>query len=44
MVMVAGFDSDTLYWLDPETLKIERQAEVGKGPFVIFTREKVEEW
>ncbi|MBS4209299.1 hypothetical protein [Bacillus sp. FJAT-50079] len=43
-VIVAGFDSDTLYWLNPETLKIERQAEVGKGPFVIFTREKVEEW
>lgn len=40
-LLVAGFDSDTLYWVDPETLEIQMSIPVGKGPFVIFTREKV---
>ncbi|GIN20843.1 MAG TPA: hypothetical protein DEO65_15005 [Bacillus bacterium] len=40
-LIVAGFDSEKLYWINPETLDIERTADVGKGPFVIFTREKV---
>ncbi|MBD8007066.1 YncE family protein [Bacillus norwichensis] len=40
-LVVTGFDSEKLYWVDPETLDIERAVDVGKGPFVIFTREKV---
>lgn len=41
-LIVAGFDSDEVYWVDPETLVVEGKTKVGKGPFVIFTREKVE--
>lgn len=40
-LVVAGFDSERLYWINPETLDIEKAVDVGKGPFVIFTREKV---
>lgn len=41
-MIVAGFDSNEVYWIDPETLEIEGKTKVGKGPFGIFTREKVE--
>ncbi|MFS0645305.1 YncE family protein [Siminovitchia sp. 179-K 8D1 HS] len=41
-LVIAGFDSDEVYWVDPETLEIEGKTKVGKGPFIIFTREKVE--
>lgn len=40
-LVIAGFDSEKLYWVNPETLEIEKAVEVGKGPFVVFTREKV---
>lgn len=40
-LVVAGFDSEKMYWINPDTLDIEETADVGKGPFVIFTREKV---
>lgn len=40
-IVVAGFDSEELYWLHPESLAVEHLVKVGKGPFVIFTREKV---
>ncbi|MBS4220394.1 hypothetical protein KHA96_19005 [Bacillus sp. FJAT-49711] len=40
-IMVAGFDSEELYWINPDSLKIERTTKVGKGPFVIIVREKV---
>ncbi|MBS4198257.1 WD40 repeat domain-containing protein [Bacillus sp. FJAT-49732] len=40
-LIVAGFDSEELYWIDPDSLKIEMTTKVGKGPFVIFVREKV---
>ncbi|VEF48977.1 putative lipoprotein [Bacillus freudenreichii] len=40
-LLVAGFDSEKLYWVNPLTLDIEKAVDVGKGPFVVFTREKV---
>lgn len=38
-LIVAGYDSNELYIIDPESLSIEKTLEVGNGPFQIVTRE-----
>ncbi|MDQ0214770.1 outer membrane protein assembly factor BamB [Oikeobacillus pervagus] len=38
-MVVAGYDSDDLYFLQPDTLKVWKRIKVGKGPFVILVRE-----
>ncbi|CAM3743118.1 YncE family protein [Mesobacillus zeae] len=35
ILAVAGYDSDDIYLVDPENLKIEARIKVGKGPFQI---------
>lgn len=39
-LIVAGYDSNDLYIVDPVNLKIEKTFSVGKGPFQIVTRER----
>lgn len=39
-LIIAGYDSNDLYIVNPETLKIEKTVSVGKGPFQIVTRER----
>lgn len=39
-LIIAGYDSNDLYIVDPELLKIEQTVSVGKGPFQIVTRER----
>lgn len=38
-IVVAGFDSNHLYLVNPHNLTIEKQIKVGKGPFTILKRE-----
>ncbi|MDQ0174741.1 YncE family protein [Bacillus chungangensis] len=38
-LIVAGYDSDEVYWIHPQTLEIEKKVKVGTGPFVIIKRE-----
>ena len=38
-LIIAGYDSNDLYIVDPDSLKIEKTVSVGKGPFQIVTRE-----
>lgn len=40
MLIIAGYDSNDLYIVNPENLKIEKTVSVGKGPFQIVTRER----
>lgn len=39
-LIVAGYDSNEVYIIDPESLSIEKTLEVGNGPFQIVTRER----
>lgn len=39
-LIVAGYDSNEVYIIDPESLSIEETLKVGNGPFQIITREK----
>jgi YVTN family beta-propeller protein len=39
-LIVAGYDSNEVYIIDPEGLTIEKTLEVGNGPFQIVTRER----
>lgn len=39
-LIVAGYDSNEIYIIDPESLSIEKTMKVGKGPFQIVTRER----
>ncbi|WP_226676867.1 YncE family protein [Mesobacillus jeotgali] len=39
-LIVAGYDSNEVYIIDPESLTIEKTLEVGNGPFQIVTRER----
>ncbi|WLR56753.1 WD40 repeat domain-containing protein [Mesobacillus subterraneus] len=39
-LIVAGYDSNELYIIDPESLTIEKTLQVGNGPFQIVTRER----
>ena len=39
-LIIAGYDSNDLYIIDPDTLKIENKVKVGKGPFQIVPRER----
>lgn len=39
-LIIAGYDSNDLYIVEPEQLKIEKTISVGKGPFQIVTRER----
>ncbi|RSD26237.1 DUF4221 family protein [Mesobacillus subterraneus] len=38
-IIVAGYDSNDLIIIDPQSLEIEKKLQVGKGPFQIVTRE-----
>lgn len=38
-VIAAGYDSDALYFLDPDTLKLIKKVKTGKGPFMMFVKE-----
>ncbi|WP_100403353.1 YncE family protein [Bacillus sp. FJAT-42315] len=38
-IIVAGYDSDELYFLEKESLKLVKKVKTGKGPFVIFVKE-----
>jgi WD40 repeat protein len=37
-LIIAGYDSNDLYFVDPQKLTIQRKVSVGKGPFQIVTR------
>ncbi|MEH7884896.1 WD40 repeat domain-containing protein [Bacillus sp. JJ1609] len=39
-LFIAGYDSNDLYIVNPDNLKIEKTVSVGKGPFQIVTRER----
>ncbi|MBT2662481.1 WD40 repeat domain-containing protein [Bacillus sp. ISL-45] len=39
-LIVAGYDSNEVYIIDPDSLSIEKTLEVGNGPFQIVTRER----
>lgn len=39
-LIVAGYDSNEVYIIDPESLSIEKTLQVGSGPFQIVTRER----
>lgn len=39
-LIVAGYDSNEVYIIDPESLSIEKTLKVGNGPFQIVTRER----
>lgn len=39
MILVAGYDSSELQFIDSETLKLKGSIEVGEGPFQILLRE-----
>ncbi|KIY21370.1 MULTISPECIES: hypothetical protein [Mesobacillus] len=39
-LIVAGYDSNEVYIINPESLKIEKTLKVGDGPFQIVTRER----
>jgi WD40 repeat protein len=39
-LIVAGYDSNEVYIIDPDSLYIEKTLEVGNGPFQIVTRER----
>ncbi|MBB6446528.1 YncE family protein [Bacillus benzoevorans] len=38
-LIVAGYDSDDIYFVDPASLEIKHQVNVGKGPFQLIVRE-----
>ncbi|OZI12496.1 hypothetical protein CEW92_05975 [Bacillaceae bacterium SAS-127] len=39
-IIVAGYDSDELYFLEKGSLKLVKKVKTGKGPFVIFVKEE----
>ncbi|MEH7441522.1 WD40 repeat domain-containing protein [Bacillus sp. JJ1122] len=39
-LIIAGYDSNDLYIVNPESLNVEKTVRVGKGPFQIVTRER----
>ncbi|KUP07713.1 hypothetical protein Q75_04205 [Bacillus coahuilensis p1.1.43] len=39
MIVVAGYDSSKVYWIDPESMTVEKESNVGEGPFEMFVRE-----
>ncbi len=39
-LIVAGYDSNEVYFIDPGSLSIEKTLKVGDGPFQIVTRER----
>ncbi|WP_071459853.1 YncE family protein [Bacillus massilinigeriensis] len=41
MLVVAGYDSDDVYLVDPEGLEIYKRIKVGKGPFQIIKGENM---
>ena len=38
-LIVAGYDSNDIYFVDPNSLQIKHQVNVGKGPFQLIVRE-----
>jgi len=38
-VVVAAYDSDEIFLLNPNTFTVEKKVRVGKGPFQLFVRE-----
>ena len=38
-LIVAGYDSNDIYFIDPNSLQIKHQVNVGKGPFQLIVRE-----
>lgn len=38
-LIVAGYDSNDIYFVDPTSLEIKHQVNVGKGPFQLIVRE-----
>lgn len=38
-IIVAGYDSNDIYFVNPENLEINHQVNVGKGPFQLIVRE-----
>lgn len=38
-LVVAGYDSNDIYFVDPNNLQIKHQVKVGKGPFQLIVRE-----
>lgn len=38
-VVIAAYDSDEVFLLNPNTFTVEKRVKVGKGPFHIFVRE-----
>lgn len=38
-LLIAGYDSDQLYVINPDTLQIKKTIKVGKGPFQMISRE-----
>ena len=38
-LIVAGYDSNDIYFVDPNNLQIKHQVKVGKGPFQLIVRE-----
>lgn len=41
-ILVAGYDSNELYFIDPDTLKLTGRAQTGEGPFIILKRETMQ--
>lgn len=40
LLIVAGYDSNDIHLIDPDSLEIEKTVEVGQGPFQIILRER----
>ncbi len=38
-LIIAGYDSNDIYFIDPNSLQIKHQVKVGKGPFQLIVRE-----
>nr|WP_295973063.1 WD40 repeat domain-containing protein [uncultured Bacillus sp.] len=38
-LIVAGYDSNAIYFVEPNNLEIKHQVQVGKGPFQLIVRE-----
>ena len=38
-LIVAGYDSNDIYFIDPQNLKIIQKVNVGHGPFQLIVRE-----
>jgi len=40
-IIIAGYDSDAIYFINPINLAIEQKVNVGQGPFQLIVREKI---